>query len=130
MSQLFAEMDTINKEGALPSEKTVVIERMTRLLRVVSKTKDPKSHKIFRSDEHFQKLKIKSKYLIENSLDRDLHERIISYLGSVGIETTEEERPKIADYFRRRDIEKRRDTFDSYAQNGLLTLKSAIERGD
>jgi len=54
---------------------------------------------------------------------------VLTYLGSLGIETTQDERLQIMDYFREKDDKKRRDTFRSYAQNGLLTLKSAIERG-
>ncbi|MBT3704528.1 hypothetical protein HOG17_01980 [Candidatus Peregrinibacteria bacterium] len=127
--RLFALMDEIQETSATPTNKAKTIEEITQLLREISKTKDPKSYKFFREDGHFKQLKIVSKYLIENSLDRDLHERVLTYLGSVGIETTQDERAQIIDYFREKDDEKRRDTFMSYAQNGLLTLKSAIERG-
>ena len=62
-------------------------------------------------------------------LDKGVQLRVLTYLGSLGIETTQDERLQIMDYFREKDDKKRRDTFRSYAQNGLLTLKSAIERG-
>ncbi|MDA1061211.1 MAG: hypothetical protein O3B47_05490 [bacterium] len=127
--RLFALMDRIQETSDTPLNTAKTIEEITQLLREISKTKDPKSYKFFRDDDHFKQLKIASKYLIENSLDRDLHERVLSYLGSVDIETTRDERAQIIDYFREKDDEKRRDTFRSYAQNGLLTLKSAIERG-
>lgn len=127
--RLFALMDRIQETSEAPPNTAKTIEEITQLLREISKTKDPKSYKFFREDDHFKQLKIASKYLIENSLDRDLHERVLSYLGSVGIETTQDERAQIIDYFIEKDNKKRRDTFRSYAQNGLLTLKSAIESG-
>jgi len=127
--RLFELMDRIQETSDTPPNTAKTIEEITQLLREISKTKDPKSYKLFREDDHFKQLKIASKYLIQNSLDRDLHERVLSYLGSVGIETTQDERAQIIDYFREKDNEKRRDTFRSYAQNGLFTLKSAIERG-
>lgn len=128
IKKLFALMDRIQKTSDTQPDKVKTIEEITQLLREISKTNDPKSFKFFRDNDYLKKLKI-NKYLIENSLDRDLHERALSYLGSVGIKTNQDERARIIDYFRKKDDEKRRDTFRSYAQNGLLTLKSAIEHG-
>lgn len=129
IKKLSSEMDEVEAERALSTEKGAFLERMTELLRTASKTEDPKSYKFFRSDPHFQKLKIRSKYLIENSFDRDLHEKVINYLDDIEIKTTEEDRGEIKEFFAARDFAKRKATFESYAQNGLLTLKTAADRG-
>jgi hypothetical protein len=129
MTRLFAMMDEIKDTGTLSTEKTETVETITALLRSVSKVDDVGAHKLFRADEHFKELMISNKYLIENSLDRDLHEKVITYLQRSGIETTPEEQAQIIEHFKERDAEKRKETMASYAQNGLLTLKSAIESG-
>lgn len=128
-AKLFALMDEMQETCAISSNKARTIEQITQLLREASKTKDPKSHRFFRESEHFKRLKITNKYSIENSLDRDLHARIITYFNSIGIEVTEDEQAEIIRYFRERDEQKKRDAFNSYAENGLLTLKSGIEKG-
>jgi hypothetical protein len=97
-------------------------------LRTASQTEDPQARRTFRDDIHFQKLNISSKYWIRNSFDRDVREKVLSYLGSTGIETTKEEREEIKDFFKERDIERRKEALGSYAGNGLLTLKSAVEK--
>jgi len=127
--KLFSEMDELEVKKELESDKSAFLERMTNLLRIASKTEDPQSYKFFRSDSHFQKLKIGSKFLIQNSLDRDLHGKIFTYLDSIGIKTTDEEKQEIKSSFEIKDSNKRKDTLESYAQNGLLTLKSALEKG-
>jgi hypothetical protein len=127
--KLFALMDGIENAGHLPLGMAQTIEQITQLLRCIAKTKNPESYKIFREDEHFKKLKIPNKHLINNSPDRALHARIIDYLKKIGIQTTPEEQMMVLDYFGKKDHEKRQDTLSSYAQNGLLTLRSAIEKG-
>src|SRR3989344_5678949 len=127
--KLSSEMDELEVKKVLKSKKGEFIERMTNLLRIASDTEDPQSHKSFRNDSHFQKLKIGNKYLIRNSFDRDLHGRIFTYLDNIGIKTTDEEKREIEIFFEMRDVEKRKVTLESYATNGLLTLKSALARG-
>jgi len=127
--KLFSEMDEVEIKKSLGVEKSVFLEKMTNLLRIASKTEDPQAYKFFRNDSHFQKLKIGSKFLIQNSFDRDLHGKIFAYLDSIGINTTDEEKQEIKNSFEISDAEKRKETLGSYAQNGLLTLKSALEKG-
>lgn len=74
--KLFSEMDELEAKKGLESDKNAFIEKMTYLLRIVSKTEDPQAYKFFRNDSHFQKLKIGSKFLIQNSFDRNLHGKI------------------------------------------------------
>lgn len=127
--KLFSEMDELEIKKILELDKSAFLEKMTNLLRIASKTEDPQAYKFFRNDSHFQKLKIGSKFLIQNSFDRDLHGKIFTYLDSIGIKTTDEEKQEIKNSFEIIDTEKRKETLGSYAQNGLLTLRSAIERG-
>ena len=127
--KLFSEMDELESRQALEIDKSAFLEKITNLLRIASKTEDPQAYKFFRTDSHFQKLKIGSKFLIQNSFDRDLHGKVFAYLDSIGIKTTEEEKQEIKKSFEVSDAEKRKGTLGSYAQNGLLTLKSALEKG-
>jgi hypothetical protein len=127
--RLFEIMDKIEDEKSLPNGKGSVLEEFTTLLRTASQTKDLEAYKMYRKDRHFQALKISSNLWVQNSFDRDVHEKVISYLRGNGIETTDEERVEIKDFFKERDIERKKTVLESYAENGLLTLKSAIERG-
>lgn len=127
--KLFAEMDEVEIKKGLGVEKSVFLDKITNLLRIASKTEDPQAYKFFRNDSHFQKLKMGNKFLIQNSFDRDLHGKIFAYLDSIGIKTTDEEKREIKNSFETSDAEKRKETLGSYAQNGLLTLKSALEKG-
>ncbi len=127
LEKLSFEIDELERNSTLFSRQSF-LDRMTRLLRIAATTKDPQSYKIFRDNIYLQKLKIGNKYLIQNSLDRDLHERILDYLDSIGIKTTNDEWQEIRDSFDTMDIDRRKTTLESYAHNGLLTLKTAIEK--
>lgn len=129
MQKLFLEMDELETGGRDNFDKKIFIERVVDLLRLASKTEDPQAYKIFRDDEHFKKLKIGNRYLIQNSFDRDLHQKVLSYLESLGIETTDGERQEIIDFFKSQNVKKKKEIMESYSQNGLLTLKSAMEKG-
>lgn len=122
-------MNETEVKNSLSTEKGVFLENMVNLLREAAKTEDPQSYKVFKNDSHFQKLRIESKYFIRNSFDRDLHKKFLSYLDNIGIKTTVDEEKDIIEYFDNKDFEKRKSTLISYAQNGLLTLKTVIDKG-
>lgn len=128
MQKLFLVMDELETQHEIGS-KEALLEKMTDHLRSISRTEDPQLNKVFRNDSHFQKLKISSKYAIRNAFDRDMHEKIIMYLAAAGIKTTGQERKDIMAFFEKRDAEKKKKTFESYAHHGLLTLKSVLEKG-
>jgi len=82
MQEFFLLMDGIEKKEASLENKAEMFEQIVSLLRTISEIKDPRSYKLFAGNEHFLKLNIRNKFVIQNTLDRDLHKRIIMYLES------------------------------------------------
>jgi hypothetical protein len=121
-------MDDLEAQGQPTRDKASLIADVTSLLRLASQNNDPQVHRVVRDDTHFRKLGISSIYAVRNALDRALHDKAITYLDSIGLTTDDAERAQIRQYFEVMDRHKKRAIMDSYGQNGLLTLSSALER--
>ncbi len=120
-------MNIAEQKGVTPEDKARLLDDMTSLLRIMATTKDSLGlRKSLREDSHFQKLGIRSGGMVKNSLDRDLHQKIAKGLG---LETSASEQAQIEQYFSIKDRANKAAQMSSFAENGLLTLSSAINKG-
>lgn len=114
------------------SEKNIVdkfqlIDKITTLLKTAGNINSPDAYRITRDNAALQKLGIRNHILIRNTLPRDLHNRIIKYLGNIGIQITNDERQALIAQFDEQDRQKKLQTMNSYASHGLLTLNGIAD---
>lgn len=128
ITAIFAYIDEVSASQKVTNKPTTIKE-FTTLLRTIANGQSPDINRCFRTDPHFKDIGLTSSYLIQNLLDRDIHARIIAYFQRHNIPVTEQDRQEITEYFGKEDIMAKKQLMESYAHNGVLTLKSAVEKG-
>lgn len=115
------------KENGTSNVPETVID-ITDHIKMAYEKNDPTLAKAIRQNTLFNKLGIRSVYAINNFFDRDIHQRVCSYLTDIGIDVTQADLNKIMEICEQRDIERKKRAIGSFAQNGLLTLASVKKK--
>lgn len=114
--------------GDLPNGKAAFVVEVTEALGTASRS-DHNAMPLFRSNPHMQTLGIKSPYIPRLELDRQLHDRVFTYLSQHNQTITDSDRSDVRALAHQRDQQQRLATMGSYAQHGLLTFGEAERRG-
>jgi hypothetical protein len=127
LAKLFQEMDTIERHRAVESVPQC-LDTVTTALRQVAATTDRRLSFALRNNSHFQQLGLSSISSIANFTDRQLHHKILNFLQMQGV-ATDGQQQAIIEYFEGKDQSARRATLESYAQHGIVSLRTAQQLG-
>jgi len=123
--QLGLTLDSIAASPETITDKSHVIQAMTGLLRgITGGDLAPDEVQTLSHDQHLNALKIFSPRLVQNSLDRQLHGRIIDYMRANGQEVSDTDLAEMRQLFNAQDMLDKESALSSYATNGILTLSS------
>jgi hypothetical protein len=130
ISEVAAMLSMVGSRELQHAAKPLFLRDITERLRIVASKEDTRQTRdLMGNNDQFQKLGIRNGRLIKNSTDRALHGRVLAYLESVGLPTTEADRIHIKAFFEAEDRERKSEALRSFAHHGLLTLSSAMRKG-